>query len=373
VYGAVVRQHHDHGGRDKANGELADYSEGGELGMSIINRFPGGGGGMKITLTVSVDSGATVTATKGTKTVQEVSSGGTAVLNMPEAGTWSVVATMNGQTSNTQTVSVPGNYSLSLKFVSTTLNNNTWAEIGEVSSAGQGANFWSVGDRKAVTLNGTVGSTGLFSNVSTYAFIIGFNHNQSVEGSGRIHFQLGKTALTGGIDVAFVDSKYANYVSATGYFSMHQTTATNVGWSGCQMRSLLGTSITSYSGTFIGALPSDLRNALKSVTKYTNNSGYNTTESAVTATTDYLFLLAEFELNGSRSMANQYEQNYQAQYAYYSAGNSKVKYRHNATSSSATYWTRSYAVTATSGMNFTLSAGNSRSTYCYGVAPAFCV
>lgn len=52
---------------------------------------------------------------------------------------------------------------------------------------------------------------------------------------------------------------------------------------------------------------------------------YNFMQANVTATTDYLFLLAEFEVFGSRSGANQYEQNSQAQYDYYKAGNSRVR------------------------------------------------
>ena len=61
----------------------------------------------------------------------------------------------------------------------------------------------------------------------------------------------------------------------------------------------------------------------------------------VKAFTDYLFLLAEFEVQGARYYANQYEQNYQKQYAYYSSGNSRVMYRHNATGSTAWWWLRS--------------------------------
>ena len=71
--------------------------------------------------------------------------------------------------------------------VSPILDENDWATIREVSDAGQGSNYWSIGDRKAITLNGTLGHLSL-SNYTTYAFIIGFNHNASVEGANRIHF-----------------------------------------------------------------------------------------------------------------------------------------------------------------------------------------
>ena len=90
--------------------------------------------------------------------------------------------------------------------VSPILDENDWTTIREVSDAGQGSNYWSIGERKAITLNGTVGHL-MLSNYTTYAFIIGFNHNASVEGTNRIHFQLAKTALSGGTDVCFCDNR----------------------------------------------------------------------------------------------------------------------------------------------------------------------
>ena len=78
---------------------------------------------------------------------------------------------------------------------------------------------------------------------------------------------------------------------------------------------------------------------MKSVTKYTDNTGNaSNTAAAVTATTDYLWLLAEFEIQGTRSYANQYEQNSQAQYDYFKAGNSKIAYKYNDVSTAV--WSR---------------------------------
>ena len=99
--------------------------------------------------------------------------------------------------------------------ISPTLNNNSWDVISAVSSAGEAANFWSVGDCKEIVLNGTVGKLTL-SNYTVCVFIIGFDHNSTYEGANRIHFQLGKTALSGGTDVALCDSSYGSSVSATG-------------------------------------------------------------------------------------------------------------------------------------------------------------
>ena len=117
--------------------------------------------------------------------------------------------------------------------VSPILDENDWTTIREVSDAGQGSNYWSIGDRKAVTLNGTVGHLTL-SNYTTYAFIIGFNHNASVEGTNRIHFQLAKTALSGGTDVCFCDNQYApdsGWSSpGAGYFVMNASNTNSGGW-----------------------------------------------------------------------------------------------------------------------------------------------
>lgn len=332
--------------------------------------------GTELKIIVSVASGATVTATKGSKVVSGTAVNGACTLTVPEAGTWSVKATLNGQTSDTNRVTFTDRYAVTLSFVSAVLNNNDWATIKEVSDAGQGANYWSVGDRKAVTLNGTVGALTL-SNYTTYAFIIGFNHNQGLEGANRIHFQLAKTALSGGTDVALCDSKYNSQVSATGYFSMNSNATNSGGWNSSQMRTkICGTSLSSYSGTIIAVIPAALRAVLKSVTKYTDNTGSSSDASAVTATTDYFFLLSEYEVFGTISRGNPNEASKQAQYSYYSAGNSKVKYNHSATSTAVVWWLRSpFAGNST---YFTLvipdgAASNADAYYSIGFAPGFCV
>lgn len=333
--------------------------------------------GTELQIIVTVTSGATVTATKGSLSVSDTSVNGTCTLTVPEEGEWTVSAKLGGQTSNSNIVNVVSSYDTSLAFISTTLNDNSWETIHGISDAGQGANYWSVGDRKAVTLNGTVGHLTL-SNYTTYAFIIGFNHNVSLEGENRIHFQLAKTALSGGTDVCFCDSYYTSPVSTTGYFSMNSSATNSGGWASSQMRTnICGTSLSSYSGTIIAVIPAALRAVLKSVTKYTDNTGNNSTSaSAVTATKDYFFLLSEFEVFGSISRANSNEASKQAQYAYYSAGNSKVKYKHNGTSAAARWWLRSPLASSSDGFenvntNGTVEDRTARASF--GFAPGFCV
>ena len=256
------------------NGQTSDTKN-----VSVVDSYAVALTFFSATITVNVDSGASVTLKKGGTTIATKTSNGTAVFTVTETGAYTVTATKNGQTTSGSVNVVSGttSYSLTLSFVSSTLNNNEWSVIKSVSDAGQGANYWSIGDRKAVTLNGTVGKLSL-SNVTTYAFIIGFNHNASVEGSNRIHFQLAKTALSGGTDVCFCDNQYgpdSGWSSpGEGYFVMNASNTDSGGWKSSQMRTnICGTSLSSYSGTIIAVIPAALRSVLKSVTKYTDNTG----------------------------------------------------------------------------------------------------
>ena len=273
------------------------------------------------------------------------------------------------------------------RAVSRVLNENTWDVIRKVSSQNQGANYWSVGDRKAITVNGTVGT--LSVNGTYYVYILGFNHNSAKEGNG-IHFGGFKTALTGGADICFIDSKYNGYsTDGTKYFNMNHSSNTNSGgWKGCDLRydvlgstktknadAITSTATSPVANTLMAALPSDLRAVMQPMNKYTDNTGGGSnTASYVTKTVDYLPLLAEFEIFGARTYANSAEQNYQAQYAYYSSGNSKVKNQHTATTSAAIWWERSpyynnsyaFCNVNTSGTAYYATAG-----YSFGVAPDF--
>lgn len=330
------------------------------------------------TITVTVDSGASVALKKDNVTLRRTTSTGTVVFTVRETGTYTVEAIKDGQmtSGSVNVVSSTTSYALTLSFVSAVLNDNDWSTIKTVSDKGDGANYWSIGDRKEVTLNGTVGNLYL-PNYRTYAFIIGFNHNQELEGFNRIHFQLAKTELSGGMDVCLYDSHYAMTVSANGYFSMNNSTTNSGGWESSQMRTnICGTSLSSYSMTIIAVIPAELRAAIKSVIKYTNNTGNSFDASAVTATTDYFFLLSEYEVFGSISEANSNESSKQAQYAYYSAGNSKIKRKYDATSAVAVWWLRS----PRRGSSFSfvnVSTDETVSTgyayYSFGFAPGFCV
>lgn len=306
----------------------------------IFNRYArgGGGGGLGTLIYVTVESGSTVTATMGTMTRNAVYSQGVYVIDVPAFGDWVVTATKGANTA-TATVSVTkaGMYEVTLLFVDATLNNNDWETIKRVADASAGANYWAVGDTKQITINGKLSDGLTLNNYSTWVYIIGFDHNKDVEGTG-IAFGGFKTAASGGTDVALCDSAYPNDKTSGQWFNMNNSATTTGGWASCRMRSTTLPLVKS-------ALPSELTSVIKTTSIYSDNTGGGSdVASYVTATQDELYLLAEFEIFGARRYANSAERNHQKQYAYYVAGNSKIKYRYDSTATAVRWWERSVHV-----------------------------
>ena len=333
-------------------------------------------GTMSGTISVTRAGNGAVSASSSNTNVATVSVSGTIVTVTAKAkGTATI--TIKGAAGTNHTAPADKTCSVSVTLPTTSLSDNTWATIKEVSDAGQGENYWSLGDTKRITINGKVGNF-TFSNLAIDAFIIGFNHNSSREGTNRIHFQIGKI---GGKDVCLCDNQYGSSQGSNGYFNMNPNNSNSGGWNGSYMRkTLLGNSGTPSSppaNSLLAALPSDLRAVMKSVTKYSDNTGGSPDNASyVTSTTDYLFLLAEFEYHGARTYANSAEKNFQLQYAYYKAGNSKVKYKHGETGTAARHWCRSvyvgntylFCLVHTNGSATTDTANRS-----WGAAPGFAV
>ena len=213
--------------------------------------------------------------------------------------------------------------------ISSVLNENNWNIIKWASKHNVGQNYWSVGDCKQITMNGKVSDGLTLSNYNAWVFIIGFNHNAEREGNG-IAFQ-GFKATDKGTDVCLVDGGYNNSKTSGIWFNMNNTNNNSGGWQESLMRKNVMPLIKA-------AFPSDLQAVIKQSTIFTAPNPGNI---ALTATQDEVFLLAEYEVFGSRTNASTQEPTYLKQYAYYSAGNSKVKYKHNATSAAAVWWERS--------------------------------
>lgn len=300
-----------------------------------------------------------ISATSSNTATARVEVSGTSVkITGLKAGTAKITVKVAAGTNHTAPSDKTINVTVSLP--DTSLANNTPDIIAAAAKSGQAANYWSVGDKVGIAVNGSFG--GLSYNNTVYAFILGFNHNSSVEGGNSIHFQFGKTAA--GVDIAFVNS----YGSTSTGFCMNTSNTNSGGWNNSYMRKTI-------CPAFLAALPKAWQNIIAACTKYSDNTGGGSnTASYVTATSDKIWLLSEMEVQGTRSYANSAEANYQKQYDYYRNGNSKVKYQHTATTSACYWWLRS--VYASSTFSFcrvtTGGSANSSSAYgSYGFAPGF--
>jgi len=312
------------------------------------------------TLTV-IGDGAISVVSSDTNVATVERSGNTLTVTSVGDGTVNIIITL----------AASGNYIgdsatlvVSVVDVDSVLANNTPEQIQAAAQAGIASSLWSVG---AVTAPISIGAVGNMSATSACAFIIGFDHNSSKEGTNRIHFQFGKT--TSGTNIAFCDSGYNSNKSSGTWFNMNNSSTNSGGWNGSLMRTVI-------CSAFKSALPSAWQNVIASTTKYTDNTGGSSnTASYVTVTTDDIFLLAEYEVFGSRSYANSAEQNYQLQYDYYKNGNAKIFHNHN-TSITCHWWLRSpcagrsdrFCLVNTSGSVYSASAYN-----LYGFAPGFSV
>ena len=376
----------------KANGSASPSS-------SSVTVFGAKGATQTVTVTRSGDG--TIDAASSDPGVAAVTVSGTTItIKALSTGSATIHVTVAAGSNHKATTCT---FSVTAEILSSTLNDNTWEQIRKASDIDAGASLWPVGATKEIEVKGTIGTLSIDEKL--WVFIIGFNHNANYEGSHKIHFQGFKTAQAGGTDVGLVDNGYGNsYTDGTKYFSINHWSYNNYGgWAACDARyDVLGSTNVAPSnygsakasgatgndptatcttspveGTLMAALPSDLRAVMKPITKYTDNVAGGTNASAnVKATIDYLPLLAEFEVHGARTYANSYERNYQAQYAYYANGNSKIKYKHSAVTTAAVWWSRSpcyyyynyFCCVWSSG-----GAGTSYTTYSRAVAPAFAV
>ena len=248
--------------------------------------------GTELQIIVTVASGATVTATKGSLSVSGTSVNGTCTLTVPEAGTWSVTATLNGQTSDTKSVSVVDSYALALSFLKGNFADNDWTSIIAACHAGSVPSTWVVGNSKTMTINGA----------SYQVDIIGKNHDTYAFG--------GTAPLTFGLHDCYADTK-----------AMNGSNSNYSGWKKSAMR-------TRNLPAILALMPTEVQNGIREVSKKVSVGGESSTIETVS---DKLFLLSEVEIFGSTSNSAAGEG---TQYDYYKAGNSKVKKR----SGSAAYW-----------------------------------
>ena len=286
--------------------------------------------GTKLQIIASVTSGAIVTATKGSLSVSGTSINGTCTLVVPEAGTWSVTATLNGETSNTMNVSVKDSYALTLNFLNDNFADNDWTSIIAACHSGNVPSTWVVGNSKTMTINGA----------SYQVDIIGKNHDTYTAG--------GKAPLTFQLHDCYGERK-----------KMNSSNTNSGGWTSCAMRS-------TYLPAILALMPTEVQNGIREVNKLTSAGDQSTT---INTTADKLFLLSEVEIFGSTSYSAAGEG---TQYDYYKAGNSKVKKRNG---SAVYWWERSPSAggsTRFCRVDSNGSAKYNRADSSYGVAFGFC-
>lgn len=271
-----------------------------------------------------------VTASLNGKTVSATAdSSGLAILKIPGLGTWTISATVNGVfISVDYKIKAIAQYELGL---STDLETADWSTIDFISQSGNAASIWSVGDKKTINIDGT-----------NYQFqIIGFNHDTKTAGG------------TAGITFQMVDC-----MNTTA--KMNSSKTNSGGWTSCAMR-------TSVLNSIFSSLPADLQTAIKAVNKLTSAGSQSAT---INTTSDKLFLLSEVEIFGSTVYSKSGEG---SQYAYYKAGNSKVK---KVNGSASHWWERSPKGSDSTDFCFVLVGGDtnySYADYSGGVSFGFCV
>lgn len=219
------------------------------------------------------------------------------------------------------------------------LNDYTWEEIRQISDAGQAEEYFQIGDKKEVILNGTNAWSGLtLTNYKTYAFIIGINHNSEYEGINRIHFQLGMSSLEdtgipllfgtgtyGSISIANTDTNGEgirwNWVQSLPDYSNAQYSEYIDNWSISSLRNkFFGIYKSEPKDTILSFLPNSLLVNLKSIKKYQDENSSGSIAVSLAGNTNYCFPLSEYEIGGKNSANCSSKQEY---YAYYSKINTK--------------------------------------------------
>ena len=208
--------------------------------------------------------------------------------------------------------------------------NNSWADIIAACQADSVPDEWAVGDSKTMTINGT----------DYQIDIIGKDHDDYADGSGKapLTFQM--------------HDCYSNV-------QMNGSDDNGVGWGNSVIR-------VARLPEMFALMPAEVQAGIKEVNKLTS-AGH--ASSTINATADKLFLLSEIEVFGNITYSKSGEG---TQYAYYAAGNSKIKTLYD---SNKNWWTRS-------------PRGNTQTSYCLvtnagaaddntaaggaGMAPAFC-
>jgi hypothetical protein len=225
---------------------------------------------------------------------------GKAVFELKKAGVWTITASLNGETTFKE---VDTNLALEteIAFADPILENNSWEDISKVAKSGKASQYWNVGDTKKFT----------FNNAVYEAQIIGFDHDDVAD---EANYGREKAGIT---------------------FQFKEVPSTSFGWNyiDTPKNSWLDSRVrgTIQSWLNSGYFEIDLKNVMAKVLK-----DYEPSTTTTATVEELIFLLSETEYMGSTLVG---AQSLGTQYAYYAAGNSRIKYKVGTTTAAA-HWTR---------------------------------
>lgn len=286
-------------------------------------------GAPDLQIVVTTSAGATVTATKGSKTVSGTAdASGSCTLTVDETGVWTVTAASGSMSKSIDVV--VGSAEATLNLIDPVFANNDWSAIIAACQSGSVPDTWAVGASKEMTIN----------NKAYQIDIIGKDHDDYADGSG-------KAPLTFQLHDCYSQAK------------MHGSTGNN-NWKTMTMR-------TSTLPAILKKMPAEVQRAIREVTKLTGVGQYS---KLAESTADKLFILSDNEVGWS---ANSIEEG--SVYSYYTTSAHLLKTYNGAKSS---WWLRSPATDNNhiGDTNYVDKSGSvnsfSPSQTSYGVSFGFC-
>lgn len=230
--------------------------------------------------------------------------------------------------------------------VSDTLEENDWATIAGVAASGEAQEFWQIGDEKEITIN----------DKTYHAQIIGFDHDDLDSSDAKYS----DSSYNGGKKKAAITFQMKECLTQN--YRMDETSDNSCSWRDSEMRV---TTMPKIKEQFDQAAVAVMRTVTKS-------TAHSQTDSTIYKTADVLFLLCHTEVFETQGNSHPGEG---TQYAFYLAGNSKIK--KYLSGSAAWWWLRSpstgnsyaFRVVDTGGTTSNSSATDTSGS----VAAGFCV
>lgn len=291
-----------------------------------------------MTLDTSATSKVITVTRAGTGAISAQSSAPTIASVSVSGNQVTVTGLANGSANITISVAADTNYtapaskqcSVTVSLLKDNFADNEWSEIIAACQSGNVPASWVVGNYKNMTING-----------KAYRIdIIGKNHDTYAAG--------GTAPMTFQMHDCYTETK-----------QMNSSNTNSGGWQNSAMR-------TTHLPAILNMMPAEVKAAIRDVQK---KSSAGNQSSSIQTTNDKLFLLSEIEIFGSTTYSFAGEGK---QYAYYQAGNSKVK---NLSGGANNWWERSPYSSNSTSFCFVNSGGNANAyaaSYSPGVAFGFC-